>query len=152
MEVVSGVASVVGILAFTGQATKGLLTLKQLLTNVRGADETVRDLLEAIRLLRITINDVENVGRIIEKLPRQDFHEKALLNSGALMYQTKACVQEMSKWIKIVRDCDPRTQKGFKAILRKLQVATEKDSLHGIQTAILAHQQRIGIGLSALLV
>ena len=126
MEVVGGVASVVGILAFTGQATKGLLKLKQLVQDATESQETIKRVVESIRLLRVMLKDVENVAQKIEKLSSDKISDEVIYNCGALTYQTKACAQDVPRWIKVARLYDSGSGTLVKSWVRKLQIASER--------------------------
>jgi hypothetical protein len=150
MEVAAGVASVVGILAFTGQAAGGLVKLRRLIHDAAAAKETVNHVLETIGLLESTLKEVERVVGIIETVPHHQINGRAILETGALKYQTKACAKDVTEWILAAQKLDPRSRKGIKAFLRKIKVATGKEDIQSLGDAISSHQQRIGIGLSLL--
>ncbi|CZS97519.1 uncharacterized protein RCO7_00202 [Rhynchosporium graminicola] len=150
MEVIGGVASFVGILGFTGQAVSGLLKLKALLSDAAAAKETINHVIEIIDLLNSTLKEVERVVRIIETLPQHQIDSQAILQTGALKYQTKACARDVVEWISAAKKLDPRSRKGIKAFLRMIKVAAGKESLQALGEGISSHQQRIGIGLSLL--
>ena len=150
MEVVGAVSSVVGIVGFTGQAITGLLKLRQLLKDAAAAKEIVNHILETIDLLSSTLKEVERVVGIIEKLPQHQIDGRAILETGALKYQTKACAKDVTDWILVAKKLDPRSRKGIKAFLRKIKVAAGKQDLQLLGEAISSHQQRIAIGLSLL--
>ncbi|XMA15873.1 hypothetical protein WAI453_008664 [Rhynchosporium graminicola] len=150
MEVIGGVASFVGILGFTGQAVSGLLKLKALLSDAAAAKETINHVIETIDLLNSTLKEVERVVRIIETLPQHQIDSQAILQTGALKYQTKACARDVVEWISAAKKLDPRSRKGIKAFLRMIKVAAGKESLQALGEGISSHQQRIGIGLSLL--
>ena len=150
MEVIGGVASIVGIVGFTGQAVTGLLQLRQLLKDAATAKGTVNHVLETIDLLSSTLKEVERVVGIIETLPQHQINGRAILETGALKYQTKACARDVTEWILAAKKLDPRSRKGIKAFLRKIKVAAGKEDLKQLGEAISSHQQRIAIGLSLL--
>lgn len=149
MEVVGGVGSVVGILAFTGQALKGLIALKQILRDVAGAKVTVQQVLEAMTLLEATIVEVEQVIKMIDTVSNTNV-ATVILETSALDLQVRACQKEIKEWVILARKLDPTLKKGFRAFLKRLKVVSGEKDLKGFAERIASHQQRIGISISLL--
>ncbi|EPE30964.1 hypothetical protein GLAREA_03931 [Glarea lozoyensis ATCC 20868] len=125
MEAVAGVASIVGIVGFTGQAILGLLKLKTLISDAATAKDTINNVLEG-------------------------YKTPTVLELGALKYQIVSCTIDVDKWVMAAQKIDPKSRKGFKAFLRKIKVATGKEDFQSLAQSISNHQQRIGIAVSIL--
>jgi hypothetical protein len=150
MEVVGGVASVVGIIGFTGQAISGLLKLRVLINDAVAAKDTIKIVLESINLLTTTLKEVDRVVRVIETDPKLQLDGPTTLQTGALKYQVMSCVKDVNKWVIAARKLDPQSRKGIKSFLRKIKVAAGKEDLQSLAQVIPSHQQRVGITISLL--
>jgi hypothetical protein len=150
MEVVGGIASVVGIIGFTGQAVSGLLKLRTIINDAAAAQGTINNVLENIDLLTSTLKEVEHIIRVIETDPGLQLDGSAILQLGALKYQIIACAKDVNKWVLAAKKLDPQSRRGIKAFLRKIKVATGKEDLQSLAQAISNHQQRVGIAISLL--
>lgn len=108
MEVVGGVASVVGILAFTGQALKGLLSLRQILDDAR-----IKRVHVTIDLLASTLAEVERSVRVLRTYSDGELNA-VVLERSALNMQVEACQQDVTQRIRLAQRLNLYSKRGLK--------------------------------------
>ena len=147
MEPVSAVASVVGIISFSGTALKAIHDLKELCGEF--SQDSTRDFLYDLEITANVLNDVQTLS---EKAKRASPTLHIEYRAEALNIQVDDCARDLTKWLKVAlrmkkeRAGEKQTMKlqFFNSVL----TAISKSSRASAGEKLRWHQENINTTLS----
>lgn len=148
-------STLASITAFTGQALQGINQLHAFFKDVSLAQQRTTDLLDELQFLTTTL---EGIQQLITGLyeasnnsanPENTF-STVLPHLSSLEALLETCVKDVTVWVRVTKDSDPRSEKGIRAFLKKLKVAVDKSGFEEIERKIANHKVRLGLSLSVL--
>jgi hypothetical protein len=148
MEIVAFSATVTGILAFAGQALKGVLALKSLAESVRNAPKDMEiiigDIDSLLQVLEASRNIISSYDTTLRFDPRL---QKSLVQLGDII---QSCGKEAVAW----RDHEALryhgARRGWKMLLSLTLHEGHKDSLAQLSRRISAQTDKLSLGHSLL--
>jgi hypothetical protein len=148
MEVLGAIASVAGILGFTGQALDGSLKLRVFFAECAKASRSIARFLNELNSLIQTLEDVKDILRSLEKDVAKDDLAGSILVS--LQIQLDDCSKEVYDWVNKASALHPETSSGTKQSFKKFLVAVKKPDRDEICGVISKHRQNITTKLSVI--
>lgn len=144
MEVVSAVASIVGIAGFTGQAINGLQKLYNLFEDCRNASKTADRFLRDVASLTEALKDVETFLAKAQSLSNA-LHKTDL---ASLTINVEDCSKNVVEWVKEA-EVMSSSLRGTNSRFKKFVAAVKKQGVRDVFEQIGSHKSTIMLSLSA---
>jgi hypothetical protein len=150
MEAVGVAASFAGLLGFAGQAINGIVQLRAFFKDVKLAPRRTEDLLKDMDILTDTLEEIRQLVTVLDGTSEDELRSGAKVNTSILKSHLMSCAEDISKWVKVAKEADPRSEKGLRAFFRRVKIAADKGGFEELGNRLSSHQQRIGISLQVL--
>jgi len=139
-------ASITGILCFTAEALKGLMTLQSFVRAIKVAPERVAETLKQLETLSRMLTEVDGLAKHLNVHPEDSDGLKSGIRG--LEEAVQSCFTEIQAWKDDFGKVKLGNANAVKAFLKRVKFAADKDKLGELQRKIDGQRHSLSLNLS----